>query len=178
MGLINMVSKLKILYEAPSAFGVGALAAKDMTDAFTQYASFSNGGFLLKKLRGSVRHVFVEPGDGGILVLAYADASAAEIETALELVNTDLATDELVEQAQARAIIGLCAPRLNGGLGSGGTDKCELYYDLSEIDIPSKGLPFLEGIGWKWCFYNTGGGAFTTGSSLNMAARYLGVKLG
>ncbi len=171
-----MVSKIKILHQLEAAAGISTLAARTPIAVASLYATMSPSGFLMKKLRGSARMVFVEPGDNGLLVLAYSDATLAEVETALEAINTDLVSDEVIDQAIARRIIGIAKPH-NGGLGTGGSGKNEIIYDLSDIEIPSGGLPFGESNGWVWYFYNDGGGAFTTGASMIVSARFHGVSL-
>ncbi len=172
------MSKILILHELKAPVALSTLASRDLLEFSGEYNTFSPAGFLLKKMRGGIRHTFVEPGDAVIVVLAYADASDAEVESALEKVNPDLTSDELVDQAQARRVIAILHPSVVGAVGSGGTGKNEMYFDLKDVDLPSKGLPFPEGIGFKWCAYNTGGGALTTGSSLMISGRYMGVKLG
>ncbi len=175
--ICNCMSDIMIKHEFTAAVALSTLAARDLLQVSAQYGTFSNGGFLLKKIRGSVRVPFLEPGDNVVLVLAYSDASIAEVETALENADADLTSDELVDQAQARTVIAVMGPTVYGAVGSGGTSKNEVIFDLAKIDLPAKGLPFPEGIGWQWAVYNDGGGALTTGASAIVSARYHGVKL-
>ncbi len=177
--LINMaqMSKILIKHEFTSATALSTLAARDALQVSAQYGTLSGGGYLMKRIRGEGRLTFLEPGDGGILVLAYSDATVAEVEAALENADADLTADELVDQAQARTVVGIIGAKTTLSVGSGGTAKNELFFDLSDIDLPSKGLPFPEGIGWQWIFYNTSAGAMTTGAAVTISARYMGVKL-
>ncbi len=172
-----MGNQLLIKHEIIAAVGLSTLASRTFLTLSTGMSAFENRGFLLKRIRGGATQVFTEPGDVGILVMAYGDASASEIETALEAVDVNLTEDELVEQASARRIISILHPTIIGGVGTGGSGKTMAIYDFSDIEIPAKGLPFPEGVGWKWGFYNIGGGAFTTGSSVMTSARVMGVAL-
>ncbi len=180
-----MVSKgLQILHHSAVNGSTGTLAslASLQFDGGDYAGSNLTAGFLIKKIQGMAVLEGLAPAatvdDIPLLILCDGDASVTESAAAMVQEQPDPAVDTLVAQSIVRRIRAILAPTMiQSNENDANSADFILIYDLSKIDIPKGGIPFGEGKGWTWHWFNMTGGAFTTGGVSHLWARYYGVWL-
>lgn len=178
-----MVSKgIQILHEASKAVALSTLGAGAAVLISGPYAGTTTAGFLMKKISGYCAIEFsadgATPDDFPLLVLAYGDNTVTEVQNALILEEVDPTDDHLVNQATVRRIVGAMGPTYGIHHENDANNAHQTWhFDLKKMDLPSKGLPFGEGVGWQWLIWNPTNSAYTTGALAHLWARYHGVWL-
>ncbi len=180
-----VVSKgLQILHHSAVNGALGTLAslATLQMDGGDYAGANLTAGFLIKKIVGMVLLEGMNDGarmdDIPLLVLCDGDSSVVESAAALVIEQPDPAVDTLIDQATVRRIRGILAPTMiQSNDNDANNSDMTLIYDLSKFDIPRGGIPFSEGKGWTWHWFNMTGGAFATGGVSHIWARYFGVWL-
>ena len=174
---------LQILHESDGNVTIGALAAFSAIALTTAYAGTNiTRGFLMKKMQGSITIEGLASGaandDIPLLFLCYGDTSAAEAAAAAITEQPDASVDTLIDQATVRRIAGVLAPTMIiQNENDANPADVTIVFDLSKMDLPSKGMPFAEGQGWNFQLFNPTAAAFTTGGVGHTWARYFGVWL-
>ncbi len=177
-------SGIQILHHHKSATSIGTLGAANaiaIGDGAYQGSALT-AGFLLKKLRGWAGIEFsadgATPDDFPLLVLAYGDKSGSEVNAAMVLEEPNPASDHLVNQATVRAIVDVIGPDIVVHHENDANNANQSYhFDLSRVELPKKGMPFPEGVGWEWHIFNPTSSSFTTGGIAHIWAKYMGVWL-
>ncbi len=134
--------------------------------------------FLLTKCitAGSVEYADIN--DGLLLVLAYGDATVAEVGLAMSL-NSDTAIDfEAVDdhrsqqQAVRRIIAFVALPAGGAGSAVNGMMAFTVRWEL-----PKGGSPFTKGDGPQIFLYNHGSGAISSGATMTCITKWWGVRM-
>ncbi len=151
-----------------------ALAANGVVTHDTTLNDMRRPG-LLKRLRVSGHVTWPNLGDAAMLVLGYADATVAQIVTALTtaVVNPESAATYRRNQLDERVLVDFVA------LGPMGQAAAEAVAFNWEPELPKKGLPFSIGDGFNTYVFNTNAAnAFTNGPTLRLVHRWMFAWLG
>ncbi len=172
---------IQILHESAVNITMGSLASLTALDAATAYQTTNlTAGFLMKKIEGfAMIDGSPDPVDDiPLLVLCYGNTSIAEIAAAMVQEDPDSSDDALVDQATIRRVVIARGPdTITHSENDANTADNTFTWDLENFRLPSKGLPFLENVGWAWRFFNPTGAAFTTGAVGSFWSRIKGVWL-
>lgn len=161
---------VEIFYSNPNGVDTSTLAASTVVQIDLGLSSL-NRNFVLKNLR-SIYHVNIpDPLDECALILAYSDASDADIEAAL----TGVAIKDIEDvqaykdgQLKARGIIAIEEPPWGDIAGAG-------MVGVVDWKLPPKGIPALKGDGFQILAYNLNTvAAFTNGPTFRGLSKWMG----
>lgn len=174
---------IQILHQSSVNKTLGALASLGAVAVDDEeYGSAIAAGFLMKKIEGFFMVNGAAPAlqndDIGLLCLVYGDISVTELAALMIVEQPDPAVDRLLDQAQVRGLVIARGPDfIVQNENDANPADITLTWDLSKFVLPGKGMPFPEGQGWHWQYFNPTGSAFTTGGVGDLWVRYKGVWL-
>ncbi len=156
---------------------ISTLASKTALNVDAALKNLKEAFLLTKAITaGSVEYADIN--DGLLLVLAYGDASVAEVGAAMSL-NSDTAVDfeavddYRVQQLAVRRIIAFVA------LPAGGAASAinGMMAFTVEWALPKGGSPFTKGDGPQIFIYNHGSGAISSGASMTCITKWWGARM-